>query len=255
MKTRSDGTVLIMWNALDVNGNFQVVGRFVMDFNSGTMSDIIQFTQNEPVSQILPTSIVFSDNTILATWTDGGVAVVAEEVACTNDCQLSQWSLFSVCSTQCNGGTQTRQRQVISQPILGGLPCGPLIETQACNTQLCSDPSCSYCFGQSCYTFSPALVGYSEAVSECSSVTGCPSGANCLVSVDDINERSFLVRDLLSSQDFSSTPAWIESWQGQEFTNLCLSMSVYGAISVPNLQCNDTLATICEFPRPSNCNI
>jgi predicted molibdopterin-dependent oxidoreductase YjgC len=50
---------------------------------------------------------------------------------------MSNWSNWTTCSTTCGEGIQTRNRTIIQQPQLGGLPCGNLTETQTCNTQLC----------------------------------------------------------------------------------------------------------------------
>lgn len=55
------------------------------------------------------------------------------------DCQVSNWSAWSACSATCGGGTQTRTRTVLVQPENGGQSCPALSETQACNTQNCSN--------------------------------------------------------------------------------------------------------------------
>jgi hypothetical protein len=59
------------------------------------------------------------------------------EQPCSEDCIVSEWSAWSVCSAECGGGTQTRTRSILSPPSGGGTPCPPLTETQACNEQPC----------------------------------------------------------------------------------------------------------------------
>lgn len=59
------------------------------------------------------------------------------------DCAYSQWTGYSACSFNCNGGTQTRTRFVASLPTGNGAPCDPNQQTQttSCNTQACIPPS------------------------------------------------------------------------------------------------------------------
>ncbi|CAD7965880.1 unnamed protein product [Amoebophrya sp. A25] len=54
------------------------------------------------------------------------------------DCKVSEWSKWSACSHTCTGGQQSRSREVVQYPKLGGLGCGdghslPLDEVRACN--------------------------------------------------------------------------------------------------------------------------
>jgi hypothetical protein len=58
------------------------------------------------------------------------------------NCQLSDWSAWSSCSLPCGTGVQTREKDIISQPGPGGVPCESLVtsQTQNCNTMVC--PSC-----------------------------------------------------------------------------------------------------------------
>jgi len=64
-------------------------------------------------------------------------AIVASKQSEPKDCQLSDWSEWSKCSSECGGGEQVRTRTLIALPINGGAECGPLIERKACNTQSC----------------------------------------------------------------------------------------------------------------------
>ena len=54
---------------------------------------------------------------------------------CPTDCQVSQWSDWSVCSVPCGGGSTTRARIVTIPATFGA--CPPLTETLPCNTQEC----------------------------------------------------------------------------------------------------------------------
>lgn len=52
-----------------------------------------------------------------------------------NDCQLSEWSPFGVCSATCGGGLQSRTRTVTSPSAAGGAAgCGDLSESRECGT-------------------------------------------------------------------------------------------------------------------------
>ncbi len=56
---------------------------------------------------------------------------------CSIDCQVSEWSNWSDCSTSCGDGTQTRTRYVTVPPQNGGASCPLLIESQPCNKGAC----------------------------------------------------------------------------------------------------------------------
>eukprot|EP01012_Entosiphon_sulcatum_P029449 TRINITY_DN358_c0_g1_i1.p1 TRINITY_DN358_c0_g1~~TRINITY_DN358_c0_g1_i1.p1 ORF type:complete len:2229 (+),score=276.12 TRINITY_DN358_c0_g1_i1:2833-9519(+) len=62
---------------------------------------------------------------------------------CPVNCVVSAWSAWGACSTKCGGGQQTRTRTITVQPIHGGAPCPPLIESQWCNNQSCY-PFCEF---------------------------------------------------------------------------------------------------------------
>jgi len=57
--------------------------------------------------------------------------------ACPVDCEVSEWSLWSDCSQECDSGTQSRTRSVLVEPLNGGLACPSLSESQSCNTHAC----------------------------------------------------------------------------------------------------------------------
>ncbi|CAD7936459.1 unnamed protein product [Amoebophrya sp. A120] len=58
------------------------------------------------------------------------------------DCKLDEWSNWSACSAECNGGQKFRHREVLTQGRHGGKTCTDemvLAETASCNTQTCDD--------------------------------------------------------------------------------------------------------------------
>lgn len=72
----------------------------------------------------------------------GGVPVATQP--CTDLSQCA-WNVpaWSTCSKPCGGGTQTRNKSILAQPVSGGLPCpsstsSERSQTQACNTKVCN---------------------------------------------------------------------------------------------------------------------
>jgi len=64
--------------------------------------------------------------------------VPLEECFTDVDCQLGEWGAWSDCSANCGGGTQRRNRPVVSPALGDGAPCSVTEEIQPCNTQPCS---------------------------------------------------------------------------------------------------------------------
>ncbi|CAJ1420422.1 unnamed protein product [Effrenium voratum] len=60
------------------------------------------------------------------------------------DCQWSQWSHWSGCTCECDGGQRTRDRTIQQMPSPGGRACDPVNkeEIAPCNTQPCSSGAC-----------------------------------------------------------------------------------------------------------------
>lgn len=56
---------------------------------------------------------------------------------CPSDCEVSEWSDFSTCTSDCDGGYQQRTRQIIKTPRNGGAKCPDTSESQDCNTHPC----------------------------------------------------------------------------------------------------------------------
>jgi len=61
---------------------------------------------------------------------------------CEVDCEMSEWSGFSKCTADCEGGVRSRTRSLLVKPKNGGLSCNTAEETEACNTMSC-DRDCT----------------------------------------------------------------------------------------------------------------
>merc|ERR1719329_209788 len=61
---------------------------------------------------------------------------------CPIDCEMSQWSGWSKCSADCEGGVQARTRSTLTKPLFGGQACNTQEESRPCNTMSC-DRDCS----------------------------------------------------------------------------------------------------------------
>jgi len=57
--------------------------------------------------------------------------------ACPVDCQLSDWSSWGTCDSDCGTGSNTRTRSIVTAPTVDGAPCGDTTDEGACNTQAC----------------------------------------------------------------------------------------------------------------------
>ncbi|KNC79826.1 hypothetical protein SARC_07797 [Sphaeroforma arctica JP610] len=53
---------------------------------------------------------------------------------CLVNCEVSEWTDYTPCSTTCDDSIQTRNRTVAVEPESGGQPCPELSQTLACNT-------------------------------------------------------------------------------------------------------------------------
>lgn len=60
---------------------------------------------------------------------------------CPVDCVVGDWSGWSACSADCDGGVQQRTRPILTQPMNGGEACGETSQSQSCNTEAC-DQDC-----------------------------------------------------------------------------------------------------------------
>ena len=52
-------------------------------------------------------------------------------------CMVATWSTWGSCSRICGGGTMSRSRDIVQQPMHDGKACPVLEEERACNTELC----------------------------------------------------------------------------------------------------------------------
>lgn len=59
------------------------------------------------------------------------------QVKCPIDCSMSEWSGWSKCSAECEGGVQSRTRSILYRPRNGGEPCNTAQDSRPCNTQSC----------------------------------------------------------------------------------------------------------------------
>ena len=53
------------------------------------------------------------------------------------DCELGEWTEWSVCSAECDGGEQSRTRPIVTEPSGAGALCESTEEVQACNDDPC----------------------------------------------------------------------------------------------------------------------
>ncbi len=85
--------------------------------------------------------------TVMVTPAFGGVPCptnVEEEQVCNDypcpvDCEVTPWSEWTICDVICDGGVQSRTRDVASQALYGGKPCSDfdMSEENACNEEPC----------------------------------------------------------------------------------------------------------------------
>eukprot|EP01054_Gregarina_sp_Poly1_P011398 Gregarina_sp_Poly_1__11397@NODE_96_length_14647_cov_152_270302_g83_i0_p1_GENE_NODE_96_length_14647_cov_152_270302_g83_i0NODE_96_length_14647_cov_152_270302_g83_i0_p1_ORF_typecomplete_len610_score56_79TSP_1/PF00090_19/1_8e04TSP_1/PF00090_19/1_6e08TSP_1/PF00090_19/2_4e12TSP_1/PF00090_19/7_5e13TSP_1/PF00090_19/3_3e09TSP_1/PF00090_19/8_7e08TSP_1/PF00090_19/2_4e07TSP_1/PF00090_19/13TSP_1/PF00090_19/1_4e02Notch/PF00066_17/1_6e09Notch/PF00066_17/1_8e04Notch/PF00066_17/9_8e03Notch/PF00066_17/1_3e03Notch len=59
---------------------------------------------------------------------------------CSSPCRVSEWGEWSLCSAECGGGSQIRQRSILMSPVGTDSFCPPLFEERVCNTQPCIEP-------------------------------------------------------------------------------------------------------------------
>jgi len=59
------------------------------------------------------------------------------QIKCSVDCVLSDFSTLSKCTKECGGGVQSRTRTLVTKPKHGGKACDTLTESQPCNSGSC----------------------------------------------------------------------------------------------------------------------
>jgi len=62
---------------------------------------------------------------------------VCNNFLCPEDCSVTEWSDWSACTSECDGGSQQKSRTVVKIQRSGGNKCPPTQETQECNTHAC----------------------------------------------------------------------------------------------------------------------
>jgi len=88
--------------------------------------------------------IEISTREIILSANNGGVECPAIEWkrkcnidSCPIACKTGEWDMWSSCTTDCGGGTRTRNRDLLQKARFGAAPCS-VSETQLCNTGSCS---------------------------------------------------------------------------------------------------------------------
>lgn len=61
---------------------------------------------------------------------------------CPVNCEMSEWSGWSKCTADCEGGVQGHTRSVLHKPKNGGMSCNTVSESRPCNTGSC-DRDCT----------------------------------------------------------------------------------------------------------------
>jgi len=56
---------------------------------------------------------------------------------CPVNCVMSEWSGWSKCTADCEGGVRSKTRSLLVKPANGGIACNTNEETEACNTMSC----------------------------------------------------------------------------------------------------------------------
>merc|ERR1719329_1729212 len=64
------------------------------------------------------------------------------QVKCPMDCSMSEWSGWSKCTADCEGGVQGHTRSILVRPQNGGESCNTVEESRPCNTESC-DRDCT----------------------------------------------------------------------------------------------------------------
>jgi len=64
------------------------------------------------------------------------------QIKCPVNCVMSEWSGWSKCTAECEGGVRSHTRSLLVKPKNGGTACNTGEETEACNTMSC-DRDCT----------------------------------------------------------------------------------------------------------------
>jgi len=64
------------------------------------------------------------------------------QIKCPVNCDMSEWSGWSKCTADCEGGVQGHTRSILTKPKNGGETCNTVEETRPCNTMSC-DRDCT----------------------------------------------------------------------------------------------------------------
>lgn len=131
--------------------------------------------------------------TVLQAGAPGGLPCpeLSQEVECyggelCEECTVTEWSDWGVCSASCGPGTRSRSRTIESLPSQGGAEaCPALSESEACYVQACA--TCSSCASGTAGPCQSTTDSWCTAYADVNAQT-CPDGyvacatANCQVS-------------------------------------------------------------------------
>ena len=244
---RPNGTgYAILWQSLFQDGDdYGVFGQF---FDNQDQIDGLEFRLNTDGigAQTHPTGFIGANNQMIVSWTQDSNRIFMRSFICRQDCLLSNWSEWARCSTECGGGIQQRQRNVIYPAQRGGRQCENTLEERPCNQFSCTEAPCRMCLNETCYLRIVEEMTYDEAKQECRNRV-CPDSSNCLADVENKEQRNLFIQSLDNNE------TWIESWEGNTYGDICLSLSRYGAITVPLGGCQDKRSAICQYARPQSC--
>jgi hypothetical protein len=117
--------------------------KYLWFFNGGDRESQVFFNQDK----ITQFDIIYRDCKYETIPTDSDSEDTEKTGECGNsvcpvDCVVSDWGDWSNCSSECNGGTRKRTRQITTNSAGAGAPCAsPLEQTDECNKQACPSPS------------------------------------------------------------------------------------------------------------------
>lgn len=142
---------------------------------------------------------------------------------CPVDCDLSPWSDWSACSSSCGMGSQSRSRQIATQPSDSGFPCAGLSQNRNCYAGICDS------------TASSCEVSDWASWSDCP-ISQCGSGTQ-------LRARS-VSSPPLSTDSLSNCPELYQS-QSCELTTDCSAASVAAPCIMSNWSTWSTCSTTC----------
>merc|ERR1719374_390688 len=121
---------------------------------------------------------------------------VCNSNGCPVDCELSEWTMWTVCTVSCGGGSQDRSRYIITPASNNGTACGETQQTQDCNQNSCPPVDCvmsDWSAWSSCVKADTCTQSSTRTVT----VQPAPGGAAC----GDLSRTQFCVPEDLKNCD------------------------------------------------------